>query len=248
MKKVFYFILILTLSSNLHAQDQSKLGLIVFESCKYMANKHLMPSAKEIEQKKENFKKFVERNIDSKKPDEFINSIPKTEIQVYGDSLKCIYTLDIYKDIYESKVSCKYLKKSDAEMYKQIDRKSLEASTVKRNITTNSYTIFPKRKLDQFSISDTYKITEYRNDVRTILGYKCFKIILEKKSFKNPHLDVYNIEMFVTEDIRLNYSPITQFKDVLDKYYPLEIAKKPKKESMVEVIVWKVKEIDLKNM
>ncbi|WP_298511124.1 hypothetical protein [uncultured Kordia sp.] len=248
MKNIVFCILFLATSLCVYSQDQSKLGMIVFESSRYTANMHLAPSEQEIKEERGKLKKFVEENIDSKKTDAFINPIPKAEILAYGDSLKCIYTLEIYKDVYDSKVSCEYFKKSDIENYKQINRETLELNTVKRYVNTNKYTIFSKRKIDQFSISDTYRITEHRDDVKIILGYKCFKIVLEKKSPKNAHLDVYNIEMFVTEDIKLNYSPIIKYKDILNKYYPLQVAKKPKKERMIEVVVWKAIQIDLKNL
>ncbi|PTX60227.1 hypothetical protein C8N46_107234 [Kordia periserrulae] len=248
MKKVVFSILLLLSSMYLYSQDQPKHGTIVFESCEYIANKHLAPSEQEKKLEKERMRNSIKKNLDEKNPDEFINSIPKTYIQTYGDSLKCTYTLDIYKNVYEAKKTCDYFKKSTNEIYEQLNRETLEYNVVNRDINTNTYTIFPKRKNYQFSISDTHEITEYRKETKKILGYDCFKIVLKRKNLNGQRLDVFNIEMFVTEEIKLNYSPIIKYKDILDKYYPLEVTKKPKIERMIEVITWKAKRIEIENI
>lgn len=248
MKNIVFCILFLATNFSLHSQDQSKLGMIVFKSCKYITNKHLAPSASEKAKINAKLKKFVKKNIDSINPDAFIGSIPKTEIQIYGDSLKCTYVLDIYKEVYESKASCAYLEKSTTEMYEQIHRETLKANTIKRNIETNTYKILSKRQIKLSSILKSYDLIEYRNDTKMILGYTCFKIVLKKKNVRNPHLTVFDIEMYVTEDIKLNYNPVSRYEDILNKYYPLEIIKKPQKEVMTEVTAWKAIQIDLKDL
>jgi hypothetical protein len=248
MKQLFFLFLFTGFSLNLLAQEQEKLGSIVFESCKYMANQHLAPSQSDKKKEKDKFKKFIEQNIDAKNAKEFINSIPKTDIETYGDSLKCTYKLDIYNEVYESKVVCDYLQKTNMEIYKQIDRKTLIANTVQRNINSNAYKIFDGRPIDFYSTADRYELLEFKDDTKVILGYKCFKVVLKKKFQKNPHLTTYDYEMYVTEDIKLNYHPAYRNKDILEKYFPLEIIKKPRQEIMAEAIVWNVKQIDLTNL
>lgn len=232
----------------MHSQDKPKLGSVVFESFKYIGNKHLAPSELEKRKEKARLKKFVKENINTKKPDEFINSVPKTDTQIYGDSLKCEYRLGIYKDVYESKVTCSYVEKTNVERYEQINKKSLNANIIERNRNTNTYKILPQRKVKFYSTSSRYDLIEYRDQTKVILGYKCFKVLLKKKFQNNSRSVIYDFEMYVTEDIDLNYNPANRNKDILEKYYPLEIIKKPRQEVMGEVTVWKVKHIDLNNL
>lgn len=245
MKKLI-LLCFLNVSFSLYSQDQQKIGSLVFESCKFIGNKHLQPSKSEREAEKEKLREFVEKNIDSIHTDEFIESIPKSELEIYGDSLKCDYSLDIYKEFYESKTKCHYSKVTDIERYEQIHIKTLEANTIERNINTNHYKILGKRQIRLSSIPDNFEIIEYRNETKLILGYQCFKVLVRKKFQSNLHLTIYDIEMYVTEDIKVSYSPITRSKEILDKYYPLEITRKPRNEVMAEVIIWKIKTIDLK--
>jgi len=245
--RTFTVLFFLTNFFCLHSQDQQKKGFLVFESHKFIGNTHLKPSESEIEKEKERLRQFVKNEIDSETPDEFINSIPKSELEFYNGSMKCLHTLDIYEYYFESKTSCDYLKKSNIERFQQINRSSLEANTVERNTLTNHYNILPKRQIKLQSIPSDYRIIEKRNETKVIAGYKCFKVILKKGLQTNPHLTIYDIEMYVTEDINLNFSPICNYKEILNKYYPLEITRKPREEIMTEITTWKIKSIDLKN-
>lgn len=248
MKKISFLVFVLGVNFCLNAQNEPKIGSIVFESCKYIGNKHLAPSELEKKEEKERLKAFVKENINAKKPDEFINSMPKTYTQTYGDSLKCEHRLDIYKETYESKVTCSYVEKTNIERYEQINRKNLKANTIERDTNTNVIKILPKRQIKLYSTANRYDLIEYRDQTKIILGYKCFKIELKKKLQKNSHLTTYDYEMYVTEEIDLNYNPISRDKNILEKYYPLQIIKKPRQEIMAEVTVWEVKQIDLKKL
>lgn len=75
-------------------------------------------------------------------------------------------------------------------------------------------------KLNKMNICNYNIITEYRNVKKNMSGYNCFKVILKNKT--NPN---YLIELFVTENIKLNYHPIVNCPNILDKYYPLYIKK-----------------------
>lgn len=245
-RKLIILFLVFT-NTYLFSQDQPKIGTIVFESCKFLGNKHLKLSESKRKEKREKIRDFVKKNIDTKKPDEFINSMPKSELEVYGDSMRCTYKLDIYNHFYESMTKCDYIKESDTEMYEQINRENFEANTIIRKKKINQYEILRKRKITLSRIPDKYELVEYRNETKNILGYKCFKVIMRNKKKQNEsRLIIYDFEMYVTEDISINYSPISRYKEILEKYYPLEIIKKPRKEVMAEVIEWKVKTINLK--
>jgi len=246
MMKKFIFLCFLNISFSVYCQDQQKVGALVFESHKFMGNKHLKPSDAEIKREKEKLRAFVKKEIDSVTPDKFINSFPKPELEHYGGSMKCLHTFDIYEEYYESVVECDYIKKTNIQRYEQIKIKTLEANTIERDINTNHYKILGKRQLTLSPTPNDYEIIEYRDETKLILGYECFKVVLKKKFQENLHLTIYDVEMYVTEAIKLNYSPVTRYKEILKKYYPLEITRKPRNKVMAEVTTWKIKTIDLK--
>ncbi|WP_420573640.1 hypothetical protein [Kordia sp.] len=243
-KKLILLFLLITVFS-LYSQDQPKIGSLVFESYKFIGNKHLKPSEAEIVKNKRKLREFVKNNIDSEKTDDFINSIPKSEFAVFGDTMKCSYKLDVYKNFYESRTECEYIKEKDTEIYDQINRETLEISAVVRTKSTNKYKIVNRRKIKLPSVPKNYELIEYRNETKLILGYKCFKVLMRQKSKHNPNFPFYDFELYVTEEINLNYNPISRYKQILGKYYPLEITKKPRKEIMTEFIIWRVKNVDL---
>lgn len=92
-------------------------------------------------------------------------------------------------------------------------------------------------------IDKNIKITEYRNDKKTILGYNCFKVILTKNTSMLSTFMMLNIDlsqnlkeeysaylepistqiMYVTEQINCKYHPKVKSSRILDNYYPLEI-------------------------
>lgn len=60
-------------------------------------------------------------------------------------------------------------------------------------------------------------IKENREIKRKIAGYDCFQIILN--NVKNKMM----VEMYVTEEINLNYHPIFNYREILSNYYPLYV-------------------------
>lgn len=63
-------------------------------------------------------------------------------------------------------------------------------------------------------------ITEFREDTKIINGYLCFKVIV---SPKEKDKDLQGAELWVTDRIKCRYHPLINHKQVLRKYYPLEI-------------------------
>ncbi|WP_298427942.1 hypothetical protein [uncultured Kordia sp.] len=230
----------------INAQDQKKLGCIVYEKHTFIGNKHLKLSDSILEKRKAKFKKFVIKHIDSVNPNKFINSIPKTELEVSGGDIKCWYTLDLYENVYESKSICSNVNYSNnVERYQQIHRETLKGNSVIRNVENNSYKIGQKFNVRELELSHNYEIIENRNKTKIIEGFRCFQVVLKRKSITNPHLTVYDYEIYVTEEIKLNYNPVWNYKEFLGKYYPLEIKKKPREEVMSQVITWKIKKLYL---
>lgn len=58
-------------------------------------------------------------------------------------------------------------------------------------------------------------IAENKNVKKIIEGYNCFQVIL--KNIKTKRM----VELFVTDEINLNYHPNFNYKEILENYYPL---------------------------
>lgn len=72
------------------------------------------------------------------------------------------------------------------------------------------------------------KLQEFKNETKVIQGFKCFKIILTYKENEEAFSDfmrnyTHYREMWVTDKIKFIYHPVINQKEILEKYYPLEI-------------------------
>lgn len=66
---------------------------------------------------------------------------------------------------------------------------------------------------------DEFEILEYfKDDRKTICGFECYKIKIQTKGVAKR-----TIEMYVTEQIELNYNPAFTNLHLLNKFYPLYI-------------------------
>lgn len=81
------------------------------------------------------------------------------------------------------------------------------------------------------------KIQEFRKEKKKIQGIECFKIrclysqITEYEKFDEvssfpDEIDHIESEIWVTENIKSTYHPAFKVKEILEKYYPLEIIEK----------------------
>jgi hypothetical protein len=73
-------------------------------------------------------------------------------------------------------------------------------------------------------------ISEFPKVIRKIEGYKCFKVVLtykpnETKSDYDFFINDYKQykELWVTKEIKTPFHPVVKEKELLEKYYPLEI-------------------------
>jgi len=98
----------------------------------------------------------------------------------------------------------------------------------KKDSTTTYYQNrpYPYREAKEFSLK------EFRNDVKTINGFPCFKVVVtvqedageDAPDALNKLTTVYT--MYVTEHIQCAYHPVIRYRSVMEKYYPLEIIEK----------------------
>ncbi len=91
-------------------------------------------------------------------------------------------------------------------------------------IITNEFNEFVEIEEDEI-----IKLTEFKNKTKIINGFKCYKVLCNYKESQKIDFDfssnlTTNIrELWVTEEINCKYHPVINEKEILDKYYPLEI-------------------------
>ena len=78
------------------------------------------------------------------------------------------------------------------------------------------------RKYELFDSSDSYKLSEWTSDRKTILGFDCYKVNLERTSVDNigPVTTLYS--MYVTKQINLPLHTVINITKYFD-FFPLEI-------------------------
>ncbi|WP_298307764.1 hypothetical protein [Flavobacterium sp.] len=81
-----------------------------------------------------------------------------------------------------------------------------------------------------YSKIEILNISEFPKLIRKIEGYNCFKVILTYKSNENKSDFDFFIndykqykELWVTKEIKTPFHPVVKEKELLEKYYPLEI-------------------------
>lgn len=83
--------------------------------------------------------------------------------------------------------------------------------------------------------SEIKDLKEFKNDTRLINGLKCFKVVYYTNQQDNDKIfDSYGEifgsikrEIWVTQAIKCSYHPLIDNKEILEKYYPLEIIDYP---------------------
>ena len=97
-------------------------------------------------------------------------------------------------------------------------------------------------------------IKELKSDQKIINGFKCFKVIYQyKENFDDNELseiltsnEYSSTEFWVTEEIKSLFHPVYRVKEILEKYYPLEITEKSALAKGFKVI-YRLKKNDLSN-
>lgn len=86
-----------------------------------------------------------------------------------------------------------------------------------------------KDSLDYYSFNEIFDVNEFRNEIKKVNGFDCFKVTY---SYKEESSSVFSDfftgytnyrEMWVTEKIKCAFHPVVNDRLILEKYYPLEI-------------------------
>ena len=96
-------------------------------------------------------------------------------------------------------------------------------------IIFNTNTLELKNDNDEYFEMEEDKIinlTEYKDETKIINGFNCFKVIYSYVT-KNKEFDFFpdsnTREIWVTKEIKTPFHPVVKEKELLEKYYPLEI-------------------------
>lgn len=205
------------------------------ESLKTFIPKLMQHSIKSVVKERElNGEKVDSTNLDTLSGmfmDESMTELFMTDF-LNNDDGKLLKYHHIHKKdkIYEYVTSFDYPTK---DYYKFIDTKT----GLEKNVSHDSITVVKPEEPYNYSYDKIIKLEEFKNEIREINGFKCFKVLLEYKSGENAdeglddqdYISFVNStkqtkELWVTENIQSLYHPVLKYKSILEKYYPLEIS------------------------
>lgn len=108
-----------------------------------------------------------------------------------------------------------------------IDLRSLKYTEVSRDsLTRKMVNLISESKMFNRETSMDYRssklfpiVSENEHIVKTISGFNCYQVIMKAELFGTG----YFIEAFVTDEIQLEYHPMINVKEYLNKFFPLYI-------------------------
>lgn len=239
MKKIaFLFVL---LCSTLQAQKSKtivpEVGTIVFKKKEIITNP---------EKHKKSFAEFISKMVDYQIENELNEKLvfpDSLQIEQLKSEMKMIFLLEMDNDLdnkeeknikhileFKNNNIVQYITSFD-EVIKDYTIINPQTQLTKK-IASDSLTVLSENKPYEYSISKILQLEEFKQETKLINGYNCFKIIMKCKS--NLHSDdefnnymnenyILKRELWVTNQIRCNFHPVINEKDILIKYYPLEI-------------------------
>lgn len=154
---------------------------------------------------------------------DYINNFNKIlQDSIFNQSL-------IYHHIFKSDVIVSY-KTFENKVYGNYNFIDTKTGLMKMVSKKDSSTVFLKNQpfYDKYSKGIIIDISEDHNDTKNIKGYNCFKVnvtitikIYENDSSSPTISKKY--QLYVTDKIKCIYHPVPLPKEILMKYYPLEI-------------------------
>lgn len=224
-----YLILLLFINNNIFSQNNAiapRSGAIVFVKEEIIYDKELyVKSFKELMPK---MKKAMEKQIvfecltDGKKVD---TTLLKSEVEKTAQNFEMMLPFMLEEDNEKIKFYNEFNKDIITKYY------TVDSKLIKNKIIINQTTLEVKDEYDEYveiEKNEIIKLTEYKNDIREINGFNCFKVIY---SYNEPNVELdflANVtsnsrELWVTQEIKCNYHPVINEIEILEKYYPLEI-------------------------
>ena len=96
----------------------------------------------------------------------------------------------------------------------------------------NTIDIRAGMNMEYYSYNEIFDLREFKNETKKINGYDCFKVTYSYKEESgldfNDFLSGYinHRELWVTEKIKCVYHPVINDRQILEKYYPLDISER----------------------
>lgn len=225
MKKSFIlFLIISTLAFSQNKVVVPKLGTIAFKKEENFFDKDLyIKSFKKLlpKMKKEMMNEiYIERLTDGKKTDTILL---KSEVEKMAQQFELMLPL-ILNEPKEEIIFYHDFNIDTITQYYTINGKKLA-----NRIIINTTTLEMKDNNDEYvEIEDgeILSLKEYKNETKIINGFNCFKVIYSYK-MRNKEFDFFpdlsTREIWVTKEIKTLFHPVVKEKEILEKYYPLEI-------------------------
>jgi hypothetical protein len=106
-------------------------------------------------------------------------------------------------------------------------RYKIQINTLTQNYTKynlNNNKIVKVQKHNFYTSVEPFKEVIYKDSLKTIHGFSCFKVMIIEGHLADTvkGMKTYK-EMYVTKDINRIYHPVQIRKELLEKYYPLEV-------------------------
>lgn len=108
---------------------------------------------------------------------------------------------------------------------------SYNNSEIEEFISVNDENLEKKKITDSIDFQDDdllviTGIEEYKNETKTIKGFKCYRVVMYYFDFGEPAglRSLLNImELWVTENIKSKFHPFIKSNEILEKYFPLQV-------------------------
>ncbi|KQB99568.1 hypothetical protein [Pedobacter sp. Hv1] len=146
----------------------------------------------------------------------------------------------MFQHVYEDSLIRSYQSSDNGVMIGDYTLIDLKKSTFVLQAKVDRSIIYTKPQVYYYAKNKEVTITEFRNERKNIHGYDCFKVIYKYKDGSGEEneeeydeistilsLDEFSIaEFWVTDQIQSLFHPICKEKEILAKYFPLEINQK----------------------
>lgn len=235
MKNKIITTIILLLGLSIYAQSQKSFtptkGEIVFKEISKITDRKAFDESLEIS--KQNFKKTLKNSLLKE-----ASNVGKEEIeQMVSQNAEMLETLMFPQDssqVYKYKFDNYKIISSnlaDEEFLGRYNVINLQKDLSTTHSKADSTTIYGERNYP-YSRNILIKTIVDRKSRKLIGNYDCYKVIYEykenNKERDEDYLDylkntIYKREMWVTDKIKSLYHPVIYEKEILQKYYPLDI-------------------------
>jgi hypothetical protein len=243
MKEKISLVLFLQFGIWFYAQSNINLKEISFLRTDSIINidKYEQEISKDLEKIDKNFE-MLDYSGSEKEKSNIINSISNDDLKQYQQVFH-------YKSVNDSIIQ-RYETKKNGDI--------LSGDIYINTKNAREYYDFPYPKNDisfkfRFKKIKDLKIREFRKETQTVNGIKCFKILVSyteiidaKTNVEFPEFNTKEeqnhifLEMWVSENIKTIFHPVFKIREILEKYYPLEIIE-VEKEYQRKYILWNLK-------